>query len=683
MSKRAPYPVHEPWPGSPQYWRSIEERGRLEHPEQMQRENAAEFPKGHFETAPTDEAMLVSRRGLLGAMTATLALVGAEGCRRPIEKIVPYTKMPEDVIPGVPSHYATVIQRRGDAVGLLVESHEGRPTKIEGNESQSSSLGAADLVTQATILDLYDPERSTSPLKAGKPASWGDFEGDLSAKLSEFDKDQGTALRVLMPPTLSPTVLRMRAALAQRFPKARVHTWSAVNDSNLREGARIAFGEPINVLYSFDRARVILSLDSDFLQTETGNVRSTKMFASGRRLHSAHDSMSRLYVVEPAPTTTGMNADHRLRLPATDVERYARALAAELANSGVSLGDDVQRSVSKTSTAGLPAEMAREGRQGSRRQSRSRARRRRLAPAREPPCSRARDERRPRRARLVGHPFHRGGPRRARRRHRPQGADGRHRRQSGPGPRHPRRQPSLRRPGRPRLRREAVEGAAQRARFALRRRDEREVHLARAARSRVRVLGRRARARFERERPAAAHRAPVRRARRHRAARLDGERAREDRPRCGPRDRPRLLPRPARAHRLRSSGRREGRMPRQRRQRRAGPRLGPRTRMEPRARHRDGDAPAGRECPPDGSLGRRRGGDRQGRAACPGRPRSARGHVRAVPEDGGRRPREQHLAPGDAGPRHQAGLGQRGHHLAGHREGVGDREQGRHQDRGR
>ena len=127
MSKRAPHPVHEPWPGSPQYWRSIEERGRLEDPAKMQQENAAEFPKGHFETPPTDEACLVSRRGLLGAMTATLALVGAEGCRRPIEKIVPYTKMPEDVIPGVPSHYATVIQRRGDAVGLLVESHEGRP----------------------------------------------------------------------------------------------------------------------------------------------------------------------------------------------------------------------------------------------------------------------------------------------------------------------------------------------------------------------------------------------------------------------------------------------------------------------------------------------------------------------------------------------------------------------------
>jgi Fe-S-cluster-containing dehydrogenase component len=354
MTKRAPYPVQEPYPGSPQYWRSLEERGRLEDPSQMQAENAAEFPKGHFETPPSDEAWLVSRRGLLGAMTATLALVGAEGCRRPIEKIVPYTKMPEDVIPGVPSHYATVIQRRGDAVGLIVESHEGRPTKIEGNESQQSSLGAADLVTQATILDLYDPERSTGPKKGGAAASWGDFEAALAAKLGDFDKDQGARLRVLMPPTLSPTVLRMRAALAQRFPKARVHTWSAVSDSNAREGARLAFGEPFNTIYGYDRARVILSLDSDFLQTETGNVRATKAFSGGRRLRSSHDTMSRLYVVESARTATGMNADHRLRLPSSAIEAYAHALTAELAKNGVAVGDDVQRSVAKSSAEGIP-----------------------------------------------------------------------------------------------------------------------------------------------------------------------------------------------------------------------------------------------------------------------------------------------------------------------------------------
>jgi Fe-S-cluster-containing dehydrogenase component/anaerobic selenocysteine-containing dehydrogenase len=327
MSKRAPFPGENP-------------------------ENAAEFPKGHLTTPPSDEALELSRRGLLGAMAATMALVGAEGCRRPLEKVVPYTKMPEDVIPGVPSHYATVIQRRGDALGLVVESHEGRPTKIEGSESHPSSLGGADLVAQATILDLYDPERSSTPRKGGAASTWGEFENDLSGRLARFDADQGVRLRVLMPPTLSPSVLRMRASLAQRFPKARVHTWSAVSDSNAREGSRLALGQPVNVLCSYDRARVIVSLDSDFLQTESGNVRASKGFARGRALHSSRDQMSRLYVVEPALTTTGASADHRLPLPASHIETYAYALAAELSKRGVALGGDLPAAVAKRSSFG-------------------------------------------------------------------------------------------------------------------------------------------------------------------------------------------------------------------------------------------------------------------------------------------------------------------------------------------
>jgi molybdopterin-containing oxidoreductase family iron-sulfur binding subunit len=357
MSKRVPLPPQEPWPGSPRYWRNLEERAAENDPahlETLRVENAAEFPKGHTDTPPTDEAWQVSRRGLLGAMAATFAVVGAEGCRRPIEKIVPYAKMPEDVIPGVPSHYATVLQRRGEAVGIVVESHEGRPTKIEGNEAHPASHGAADLVAQATILDLYDPERSTTPRKGGAPAKWEEFEIELTSRLAAYDKDQGSRLRLLMPPTLSPTVLRMRAALAQRFPKARVHTWSAVSESNSREGARVAFGQPLNANYAYERARVIVALDSDFLQTESGNVRAGKAFAASRRLRSFRDAMSRLYVVEPARTVTGGSADHRLRLPASDVERYAYALAAELSKNGVSLGD-AQSAVAKLASAeGIP-----------------------------------------------------------------------------------------------------------------------------------------------------------------------------------------------------------------------------------------------------------------------------------------------------------------------------------------
>jgi Fe-S-cluster-containing dehydrogenase component/anaerobic selenocysteine-containing dehydrogenase len=318
-------------------------------------DEAPEFPRGHVDTPPSDESLFLSRRGLMGAMAATFAVVGAEGCRRPIEKVVPYTRMPEDVIPGVPSHYATVMQRRGDALGLVIESHEGRPTKIEGNEGHPSSFGGADLIAQASILELYDPERSTSPRKGGIAAGWDDFENDLGALLATFDRDQGSKLRLLMPPTVSPTVIRMRAALAQRFPKARVHTWSAVADSHARAGAKIAFGEPLNTMVAFDKASTIVALDSDFLQTESGSVRASKLFAAGRRLRSSKDGMSRLYVVESARTTTGNAADHRLRLPASQIAGYAFALAGELARAGVALGDVLGPAAAAATGVTVPA----------------------------------------------------------------------------------------------------------------------------------------------------------------------------------------------------------------------------------------------------------------------------------------------------------------------------------------
>jgi molybdopterin-containing oxidoreductase family iron-sulfur binding subunit len=314
-----------------------------------------EFAPGTVDTPPSDEALFLSRRGLLGAMAATMALAGAEGCRRPVERIVPYTRMPEDVIPGLPAHYATVLARRGDAVGLIVESHEGRPTKIEGNGSHPSSLGAVDLITQATILELYDPERSAAPLRQGRPATWADFDAELATRLARLERDGGDRLRVLVPPTVSPSVRRMREALVRRFPRTRVHAWTPVDDGNARQGIRLAFGVPLDTVYGYDRARVILSLDCDFLQTESGSVRASKMFASGRRTRDPRDTMNRLYAVEPSRTTTGANADHRLRLPASRVEQYAYALIAELSKRGVAFEELRDVVAGQSAVEGVPA----------------------------------------------------------------------------------------------------------------------------------------------------------------------------------------------------------------------------------------------------------------------------------------------------------------------------------------
>ncbi|MBX3258590.1 MAG: 4Fe-4S dicluster domain-containing protein [Labilithrix sp.] len=186
------------------------------------------------------------------------------------------------------------------------------------------------------------------------PATWADFDQAFADIVRASQADSGARLRILAEPTTSPTFLRLRDALLAKLPKAQVHFWEAAHDGNAREGARIAFGQLVNVVPSYDQAKVILALDSDFLGTETGTTRAGHSFAKGRKLTSPEDDMSRLYVVEPAFTTTGMNADHRLRLAAQDVERYVLALAKELATSHkIDLGA-VGAAVAKADGAGIP-----------------------------------------------------------------------------------------------------------------------------------------------------------------------------------------------------------------------------------------------------------------------------------------------------------------------------------------
>src|SRR5262249_6460301 len=151
--------------------------------------------------------------------------------------------------------------------------------------------------------------------------------------------DGGAKLRILAQPTNNRTFMRLREAIRNRYPHAGFHTYASVSETNVRAGARIAFGQAVNTLNDHQHAKVILSLDADFLQTEPGMVRATKLYSRGRRLNTPNDAMNRLYVVEPSYTTTGANADHRLRLPARDVERYLAQVATELANKhGVALG---------------------------------------------------------------------------------------------------------------------------------------------------------------------------------------------------------------------------------------------------------------------------------------------------------------------------------------------------------
>lgn len=347
MSRRKPYEFKSPSHDAPLYWTSLEDRA-----EQLAGDPNAAALSAEFPTGLGDANDAVSRRSFISLMGAAVSLATLEGCRRPEDHILPYTKQPEDVTVNVTSYYATVMNRGGDAVGLLVESHEGRPTKIEGNPGHSGSMGKTDLLTQASVLDLYCPDRLKRPEMGRESKRYEDFEAALGAAVASHAGSQGAGLRFLCPPTISPTFIRMRQAVLQRFQNARFHTWSAASNSNVREGTRMAFGAVLNPVYSFDRAKIVVSVDSDFLQTETGAVRNTRGYSASR---APGANMSRLYVVEPTYTLTGANADHRLRLPGLAIEGWLKAVTARLITQhDIAMGNltDVLRSA--TAPEGVP-----------------------------------------------------------------------------------------------------------------------------------------------------------------------------------------------------------------------------------------------------------------------------------------------------------------------------------------
>jgi molybdopterin-containing oxidoreductase family iron-sulfur binding subunit len=332
-------------------WRSLEEKA---DPSRLQEDACgSDVVKQHV---AGEDLFHLNRRNFLTLSGAITTLAGIEGCiRRPVENIMPYTDMPEYVNPGQPAHYASVLNAGGEAVGILATSREGRPTKIEGNPDHPISRGATDLWTQSSILNLYDPERLPRPSTGGQPSDFASFDNFFNEKIAALKVKGGAGLYFLTQPSISPTYLRVRQLIVSRLPLARLAVYTPVPQSNAREAARLALGTPANVVIDYSRAKVVLALDSDFLGTESGSVLASRQFANARDLESAAaaGNMNRLYAVEPTMSITGSNADHRLRLPAQDVLRYGRALAAELGNGGVELGV-VGSAVRGTPTDGIP-----------------------------------------------------------------------------------------------------------------------------------------------------------------------------------------------------------------------------------------------------------------------------------------------------------------------------------------
>ena len=312
-------------PTGPQYWRSLDQLA-----------DTPEFRKWVEREFPEDAAAVLdgnSRRTMLKIMAASFGLAGLAACSRPEVRLAPQARGRYDYIPGAPYNYTSVFALGGHASGVVVQTNEGRPTKIEGNPDHPASLGAATALAQGSVLGVYDPDRAKMVLEGGKESSWEKFEAAVKA-LSLGD---GSGLRFLSGTVVSPTLESQRAEALKKWPKAQWVEYESIARDNERAGAMLAFGQAVHVHPQFDKAKVILSLDYDFLGTDYPTPLATKLFSKNRHVDSEEDldKISRLYVVESQFSLTGANAEHRLRMRGADVEAFAVSVVQRLSGIGI------------------------------------------------------------------------------------------------------------------------------------------------------------------------------------------------------------------------------------------------------------------------------------------------------------------------------------------------------------
>jgi len=311
------------------YWRSLDELADTpEFKEWLHRE----FPKGASEWVDD-----VSRRHFLRIMSASFAMAGlalaGAGCRRPVQKLEPFGKQPENYVFGTFEYYATAMPTRVGAVPLVVRAYDNRPIKIEGNSMLPGSNGGTDRFAQASILNLYDPDRARRFTNGGKQVSREDALKFLSDLSSQFSANDGEGLAFLAESCTSPSRARLQKIIAKKFPKSQWFTYDAIDSGIHQRAATTAFGHSSGVrpVFHYDKAKVILSLDCDFLGGEDDAHNHIRKFAAGRK---AGEGMSRLYSVESLFTLTGASADHRLRVPASRVAEIAHRIHILLFGGG-------------------------------------------------------------------------------------------------------------------------------------------------------------------------------------------------------------------------------------------------------------------------------------------------------------------------------------------------------------
>ncbi len=312
------------------FWKNLDELAETAEFHELMRE---EFPR---QAGAGEWVDSVSRRGFLKVMGASLALAGLAGCtKQPDEPIFPYIKQPEDLVLGKPMYFATAYPFPTGAVPVLVKSDSFRPIKVDGNPEHPMSKGKSDVFTQATLLDLYDPDRSQHVLHRGEVAGWGEFQEAFAGAAKKLNGGQG--LYFLSETITSPTLAAQWKQVQAAYPSAKLVQWEPVNQDSSRAASKAAFGSYTDAQYKLEEADVILSLDADFLGGigHPGFLPLAAGYAERHRYEEGK-TMNRMYVVETMPTVTGFKADHRLALKPSEIVGFANALVNGSAPQGAS-----------------------------------------------------------------------------------------------------------------------------------------------------------------------------------------------------------------------------------------------------------------------------------------------------------------------------------------------------------
>lgn len=334
----------------PEYWRSLEELSPA-----FRSEIEREFPES---AGLLDDP--VSRRRFLTLMAASLSLAGVTGCGRAVpDKIVPRVRQPENTIPGKAKFYATAMPHPGGAVGLLVESHEGRPTKIEGNPLHPASLGAAGVHEQASILGFYDSDRAKVVKNDGQVTGWADAWLALKHDLTRVIAKSGRGFALLTGQINSTTLAAQIQHLLKEWPAARWYMHDPLGNPGLQQATRMLFGQRYDLVYDFDQADVIVALDSDVMASGPNHLRYARQIS---RRRDPNGKMNRLFAAESMPTPTGSFADQRRAMRPSAIAEFARQLWLQLGQKSANAGDfgglaasELQRHVGRSAVVAGPS----------------------------------------------------------------------------------------------------------------------------------------------------------------------------------------------------------------------------------------------------------------------------------------------------------------------------------------